>query len=321
MPDHAGVRGQGRRLLLHRLRRHHPGRSDRYDQPDLELRTLRSIPRLGRNPARLVHRLRRRRPASHPLGLGVRDLRLHAVAEHLRARGVLGLFLVVVAIYPFFEAWITGDKREHHMADRPRNAPTRTAIGAAGVTFYAGMWAAASSDLIATHFRLSIEGVTHGIQLAAVLGPFVAYFITKRICIGCRRRIARSRCTATSRAHRPPPRRRVRRGARAASRLRALEARQLRRLQAADDPPECAGTIPSPSVCGPCCRAGSSRTASLRSRRPRSSSAQQHHELEHSPRRRRRVQSAQSARRSGRSRSRSTTVATPRRPSSDERVA
>src|SRR5690606_31347410 len=60
-------------------------------------------------------------------------------------------FLALLAIYPFIEAWITGDKREHHIADRPRNAPTRTAIGAAGVTFYAVMWAAASSDLIATH--------------------------------------------------------------------------------------------------------------------------------------------------------------------------
>ena len=64
----------------------------------------------------------------------------------------LGLFIVLVAIYPFIEAWITGDKREHHIAERPRNAPTRTAIGAAGVTFYAVLWAAASSDIIATHF-------------------------------------------------------------------------------------------------------------------------------------------------------------------------
>src|SRR5690606_6377788 len=65
---------------------------------------------------------------------------------------VLGLFIVVVAIYPFLEAWITGDKREHHLAQRPRNAATRTAIGVAGVIFYAVLWAAASSDLIATHF-------------------------------------------------------------------------------------------------------------------------------------------------------------------------
>ena len=31
--------------------------------------------------------------------------------------------------YPFLEAWVTGDKREHHLLDRPRNAPTRTGLG------------------------------------------------------------------------------------------------------------------------------------------------------------------------------------------------
>lgn len=94
------------------------------------------------------------------------------------------LFLIAVMFYPFFEAWVTGDKREHHLADRPRTAPTRTAIGAAGVTFYATMWAAAGSDLIATHFKLSIEWVTHSLQIILIIGPFIAYFITKRVCIG-----------------------------------------------------------------------------------------------------------------------------------------
>jgi ubiquinol-cytochrome c reductase cytochrome b subunit len=97
---------------------------------------------------------------------------------------VLPLFLAAVAFYPFIEAWITGDKREHHIADRPRNAPTRTAIGAAGVTFYAVLWSAASSDLIATHFKLSIEWVTHSIQILLFVGPVIAYFLTKRVCIG-----------------------------------------------------------------------------------------------------------------------------------------
>jgi ubiquinol-cytochrome c reductase cytochrome b subunit len=101
---------------------------------------------------------------------------------------VLGLFIVLVAIYPFVEAWITGDKREHHIADRPRNAPTRTAIGAAGVTFYAVMWAAASSDLIATHFRLSVEGVTHFLQAALILGPIIAYLVAKRVCLALQKK-------------------------------------------------------------------------------------------------------------------------------------
>ncbi|MGN6272965.1 MAG: cytochrome bc1 complex cytochrome b subunit [Protaetiibacter sp.] len=101
---------------------------------------------------------------------------------------VLGLFIVLVAIYPFVEAWITGDKREHHIADRPRNAPTRTAIGAAGVTFYAVMWAAASSDLIATHFRLSVEGVTHFLQATLILGPIIAYLVAKRVCLALQKK-------------------------------------------------------------------------------------------------------------------------------------
>ena len=97
-------------------------------------------------------------------------------------------FLALVAIYPFIEAWITGDKREHHIADRPRNAPTRTAIGAAGVTFYAVMWAAASSDLIATHFRLSVEAVTHALQAALILGPIIAYLLSKRISLSLQKK-------------------------------------------------------------------------------------------------------------------------------------
>lgn len=101
---------------------------------------------------------------------------------------VLLLFLALVALYPFIEGWITGDQREHHMAQRPRNAPRRTAIGAAGVTFYAAMWGAASSDLIATHFKLSIEGVTHALQALLILGPIVAFFVAHRICIALQKK-------------------------------------------------------------------------------------------------------------------------------------
>lgn len=100
----------------------------------------------------------------------------------------LGVFIVLVMVYPFIEAWITGDKREHHIAQRPRNAATRTAIGAAGVTFYAVLWAAASSDIIATHFHLTMEGVIHTLQALLILGPVVAYFVTKRMCIALQKK-------------------------------------------------------------------------------------------------------------------------------------
>ena len=101
---------------------------------------------------------------------------------------VLIAFLAMVTLYPFFEAWVTGDQREHHLLDRPRNAPTRTAIGAAGVTFYAVMWAAASSDLISTHFHMAMEHVIHFLQAALILGPIIAFIVTKRICLGLQKK-------------------------------------------------------------------------------------------------------------------------------------
>ncbi|MFM7030814.1 MAG: cytochrome bc complex cytochrome b subunit, partial [Micrococcales bacterium] len=101
---------------------------------------------------------------------------------------VLVVFVVLVAFYPFFEAWVTGDKREHHVLDRPRNAPTRTAIGAAGMTFYAALWAGASTDLIATHFHLSLNGVLTTIQILLIVGPIIAFYITKRTCLSLQRK-------------------------------------------------------------------------------------------------------------------------------------
>lgn len=102
--------------------------------------------------------------------------------------GIIGIFIVLVLIYPFIEAWVTGDKREHHIAQRPRHAPTRTAIGVAGVIFYAVLWAAASSDIIATHFRLTMEGVIHTLQALLIVGPIVGYFIAKRIAIALQKK-------------------------------------------------------------------------------------------------------------------------------------
>ena len=96
---------------------------------------------------------------------------------------VLPVFLAAVLFYPFIEAWVTGDKREHHVLDRPRNTPMRTAIGAAGVVFYAVLWAAASSDILATHFKLTIEGVTLGLQIALIVAPIIAGIVTHRVCL------------------------------------------------------------------------------------------------------------------------------------------
>jgi ubiquinol-cytochrome c reductase cytochrome b subunit len=101
--------------------------------------------------------------------------------------GLMGLFFGLMAIYPFVEAWVTGDKREHHVLDRPRNAPTRTAFGVAAITGYALLMIGGGNDLVATQFDVSLNSVTRFLRVAVFVGPVIAFLITKRICIGLQR--------------------------------------------------------------------------------------------------------------------------------------
>ncbi len=101
----------------------------------------------------------------------------------------LGSILLLPAVftlagaYPFFEAWVTGDKREHHLLDRPRNAPVRTAIGAAAIVMYLVMFVAAGNDLMAIKMGLSINDITQVLRVLFFLGPVLTFWITKRICV------------------------------------------------------------------------------------------------------------------------------------------
>jgi ubiquinol-cytochrome c reductase cytochrome b subunit len=99
-----------------------------------------------------------------------------------------GILFTVMFMYPWIERWITKDDREHHVLDRPRNAPTRTAIGVAGFVWYCVMWAAAGSDLIATHFHVSLNDVTYWLRALFFVGPVIAYIVTKRVALALQRK-------------------------------------------------------------------------------------------------------------------------------------
>jgi ubiquinol-cytochrome c reductase cytochrome b subunit len=100
----------------------------------------------------------------------------------------LGLIITGAALWPFIEQWATGDRREHHVNDRPRNAPTRTAIGIAAVTFYGILWLEGANDVIADHLDISLYTTTEIARYAIFIGPIVAYMVTKRICLGLQRK-------------------------------------------------------------------------------------------------------------------------------------
>ncbi len=99
------------------------------------------------------------------------------------------LLLVLVAVYPWIERYATGkDNREHHLLDRPRNAPTRTAIGAAMVTFYIVLMIGGGNDIIAYNFDLSFNTMIRVLQVLLFVGPVVAFIVTKRMALSLQRR-------------------------------------------------------------------------------------------------------------------------------------
>ncbi|MDQ0752394.1 ubiquinol-cytochrome c reductase cytochrome b subunit [Streptomyces africanus] len=93
------------------------------------------------------------------------------------------LLFLVLYLYPYVEKWVTGDPREHHLCDRPRDRPTRTGLGVAALFFYAVLLTAAGNDVIAAGFRMSVEALTWIFRVAVVVGPVLAFLVTKRVCL------------------------------------------------------------------------------------------------------------------------------------------
>ncbi|MGW0612124.1 cytochrome bc1 complex cytochrome b subunit [Streptomyces sp. NPDC002788] len=98
------------------------------------------------------------------------------------------LILLALGVYPFIEAWITGDKREHHILDRPRNAPVRTGLGVAWLTLYVVLLIGGGNDIVATHLHLSINAITWFVRIGVFVLPVAAFIVTKKICMGLQRR-------------------------------------------------------------------------------------------------------------------------------------
>jgi ubiquinol-cytochrome c reductase cytochrome b subunit len=99
----------------------------------------------------------------------------------------LGLIMTGAALWPFVEQWATGDRKIHNLADRPRNAPFRTAVGMTAVAFYGVLWLAGGNDILADKFHVSLYATTWFFRFAVFIVPALAYVVTKRLCIGLQR--------------------------------------------------------------------------------------------------------------------------------------
>lgn len=82
---------------------------------------------------------------------------------------VVGLFFLVVAVWPWLERWL------------PHDNAFRAGVGVAGMTFYGVLWIAAAADTIAVRFHLTIETVLHTLQILVLAGPVIAFLFTRAL--------------------------------------------------------------------------------------------------------------------------------------------
>ncbi|MGW4028630.1 cytochrome bc1 complex cytochrome b subunit [Streptomyces sp. NPDC004838] len=102
-----------------------------------------------------------------------------------------GLFFLVLYAYPFAERWVTPGRGERHLCDRPRDRPVRTGLCAAGVMAYAVLLLAGAQDVISFILDLPLHALTWALRVCLVVLPLVAFWLTRRLCLGLQEREGR----------------------------------------------------------------------------------------------------------------------------------
>ena len=85
--------------------------------------------------------------------------------------------------WPSLERRFTGDHAFHNLLDRPRDAPWRTAIGAAVVTWVGMIFLAGSADRVFVTFFVSYGWQVWFYRVAIWIVPLVVLVVTRRVCL------------------------------------------------------------------------------------------------------------------------------------------
>jgi ubiquinol-cytochrome c reductase cytochrome b subunit len=93
-----------------------------------------------------------------------------------------GITFTLLALWPFLEARLTGDRTEHHLLDRPRDRPLRTAFGISTLAFYTVLFFGGASDVLAVTFQTSVNALFRAFQLMLLVVPPLAGYVTFRLC-------------------------------------------------------------------------------------------------------------------------------------------
>lgn len=95
-------------------------------------------------------------------------------------------FFAILYLWPFIDERVTGDREVHHVLERPRDRPGRTALGVAGLSFLAVLTLAANHDYLGG--RLGVDVVTMTVVFRALLVtvPPIAGLLTWKLALDLR---------------------------------------------------------------------------------------------------------------------------------------
>ncbi len=93
-----------------------------------------------------------------------------------------GIGFTVMALWPFIEQRFTKDREAHHLLDRPRDRPARTAIGMGAILYVMLLTLAGGNDVLALTFNVPIEAMVWFLRVALFVVPVLGGLITYRVC-------------------------------------------------------------------------------------------------------------------------------------------
>ena len=99
-----------------------------------------------------------------------------------------GLLFGGLWAWPFIEARITGDHREHHLLDWPWEAPWRAATGVGIAAIFVVLMLAGANDVIGAWLGIPVETLTVLFRVLIFVLPVVAWVVTYGLARGRLRR-------------------------------------------------------------------------------------------------------------------------------------
>jgi ubiquinol-cytochrome c reductase cytochrome b subunit len=93
-----------------------------------------------------------------------------------------GITFNMLYAWPMIEAKFTGDTAEHHLLDRPRDRPLRTAVGATVFAFYFVLFGASATDVLANYLSLSLNFVLLSFRVLCIAVPIIVFPVAYKIC-------------------------------------------------------------------------------------------------------------------------------------------